>query len=58
MFRFQICFIISLVSKQDIKVVLEIFGDMAEPRGTAVPPLDKIFVQDVYRRGYECLVEI
>jgi hypothetical protein len=23
---------------------------MAKPRGTAVPPLDKIFVQDVYRK--------
>jgi hypothetical protein len=34
------------------------FGDTTEPRGAAVPPLDKIFVQDVYRRGHECLVKI
>jgi hypothetical protein len=37
---------------------LEIFGDRAEPRGTAVPSLDKIFVQDVFRMGHECLVKI
>jgi hypothetical protein len=40
------------------KVVLEIFGDTAEPRGTTVPPLDKIFVQDVCRREHECPVKI
>jgi hypothetical protein len=37
---------------------LEIFGDTTEPRGKAVPPFDKIFVQDVYRWGHECLVKI
>jgi hypothetical protein len=37
---------------------LEIFGDTAEPRGTAVAPLDKIFVQDIYRKGHECLGKI
>jgi hypothetical protein len=37
---------------------LEIFGDTVEPRGTVVPPLDKIFVQDVYRRGHECPVKL
>jgi hypothetical protein len=31
---------------------------MAEPRGAVVPTLDKIFVQDVYRREHECLVKI
>jgi hypothetical protein len=36
---------------------LEIFGDTAEPRGS-IPPLDKIFVQDVYRREHECLEQI
>jgi hypothetical protein len=40
------------------KVVLQIFGDTAEPRGTTVPPLDKIFVQDVCRREHECPVKI
>jgi hypothetical protein len=45
-----------LLSKQGLeKEVLEIFGDMAEPRGTTVPPLDKIFVQDVFKREHECL---
>jgi hypothetical protein len=37
------------------KAVLEIFGYTAEPRGTAVPPLNKIFVEDVYRREHEYL---
>jgi hypothetical protein len=37
---------------------LEIFGDTAEPRGTAVPPLDKIFVQDDFRREHEFLGKI
>jgi hypothetical protein len=55
---FKFDFTIALVSKQDRKIVLVIFGDMTEPRGTAVPPLDKIFVQDVYRRGHECLEKI
>jgi hypothetical protein len=36
-----------LVSKQGLeKAVLENFADMAESRGTAVPPIDKIFVQE------------
>jgi hypothetical protein len=37
------------------KAVLEIFGDTAEPSGTTVPPLDKVFAQDVSRREHECL---
>jgi hypothetical protein len=53
MLRFQICFTSALVSKQDLeKQFWRFFGD------TAVPPLDKIFVHDVYRRRHECLVKI
>jgi hypothetical protein len=41
-----------------LEKVLAIFCDTVESKGTAVPPLDKIFVQDVFRRGHECLVKI
>jgi hypothetical protein len=50
MFRFQISFH-HYISKQTRyrKAVLEIFGDTAEPRGTILSPLGKIFVLDVTR---------
>jgi hypothetical protein len=56
---FKFVFTLALISKQYTgKVVLEIFGDTAGHRGTDVPPLDKIFVQDVYTRRHECLDKI
>jgi hypothetical protein len=50
-------FTIASVSKQDIENNFRDFW-WAEPRGTAIPALDKIIVEDVYRRGHECLEQI
>jgi hypothetical protein len=57
--NFKFNFTIALISKQDVeKQFWRFFGDTTEPRGMVVPPLDKIFVHDIYRRRHECLEKI